>query len=159
MQMAMAPFGTCSSHGLRQQQRCPNRQLLRIGEQPPKIGGVRVRQRSIIALAQHRTTPLTSRKHLPLPAAHWGQSTVVTSTDKEAVKLSRTGGSGPEGDDKPKWGVFDWKAYNYRWDVPWGAGTVAGGLALWFLSFLAVGFIVAPGLYRMAGACCERGVL
>ncbi|KAG2483568.1 hypothetical protein HYH03_017575 [Edaphochlamys debaryana] len=76
-----------------------------------------------------------ARKPVEQPAKLWG----------------RSGGSGDGDDEESTWGVFDLKRYDGRWDVPWGAGRVAGGLALWFGSFVAVGFLVVPSLYRAAG--------
>jgi hypothetical protein len=58
---------------------------------------------------------------------------------------------GGSGGDEETWGFFDLKRYSYRWDVPWGPGKLLGGMALWFGSFVAVGVVVVPGLYRMAG--------
>ena len=37
----------------------------------------------------------------------------------------------------------------YRWQVPWGAGTVVGGMVLWLVSFAVVGFIVVPAGYKV----------
>ena len=36
-----------------------------------------------------------------------------------------------------------------RWQVPWGAGTVVGGMVLWLVSFAVVGFIVVPAGYKV----------
>ncbi len=53
--------------------------------------------------------------------------------------------------DKAGWGVLDGQRYAYRWDVPWGAGTTLGGMALWFTTFVAVALVTMPGLYTLLG--------
>lgn len=45
------------------------------------------------------------------------------------------------------WRLLDWSAYSKAWDVPWGPGTTAGGMALWAASFVVVAFFVMPAAY------------
>jgi len=48
--------------------------------------------------------------------------------------------------------VLDWSRYGRGWaEVPWGLGRTVGGTVLWFASFVAVGLIAVPGLYKLTG--------
>jgi hypothetical protein len=50
------------------------------------------------------------------------------------------------------WRVLDPKAYDKPWDIPWGGGAVAGGMALWLLSFGLTAFVLMPFAYtRLVG--------
>lgn len=55
------------------------------------------------------------------------------------------------GRDSSGWGVLRLDEYNRGWTVPWGPWTLVGGLGLWFVSFVAVGFLVVPTLYKLSG--------
>ena len=48
--------------------------------------------------------------------------------------------------------MLDPKAYDKPWDIPWGGGAVAGGMALWLLSFGLTAFVLMPFAYtRIVG--------
>lgn len=87
----------------------------------------------------------------------WGRDERAASPRSSSSKPPQPGGpgkgDGDDGDDDEStgWGLFSLQRYGARWDVPWGPGRVAGGLALWFASFLGVGFLLVPQLYRLAG--------
>ncbi len=51
-----------------------------------------------------------------------------------------------------RWGIFDAGMYRQGWEVPWGPGTIAGGLGLWVFTFGAVAFLGVPGLFVKYGA-------
>ena len=72
-----------------------------------------------------------------LPANSWGKRTITEEP-------SNSGGDGGD-DEEPTWGFFDLKRYSHKWDVPWGPGTVVGGVVLWLFSFAGTGFFVVPG--------------
>lgn len=59
-------------------------------------------------------------------------------------------GGGDDDEEQETWGFLDFSRFQ-GWDVPWSGASVAGGMALWFGSFVAVGFLVVPGLYGAAG--------
>ena len=52
---------------------------------------------------------------------------------------------------EPGWRLYDLEAYSRGWEVPWGPGVVAAVLAIWAISFIAVGLFLVPGLYGLAG--------
>ncbi|KAG1674458.1 hypothetical protein FOA52_003063 [Chlamydomonas sp. UWO 241] len=87
-----------------------------------------------------------------LPAFKWGRAATATPDQEEAASgLGSSPGGGGGDEEETSWGLFDPKRLAYTWPVPWGAGTVAGGMALWLASFVAVGFVVVPTIYRTAG--------
>jgi hypothetical protein len=55
-------------------------------------------------------------------------------------------------DQNSSWGIFDLSRYSHKWDVPWGPGRTAGGMALWFGSFVSVAVLWLPLLFRASGA-------
>jgi hypothetical protein len=83
------------------------------------------------------------------PLTSFATTSKPGQVEQQRPGTSGGGGRGDEGGDS--WGFFDLQRYSYRWDVPWGPGKVLGGMALWFGSFVAVGVVVVPGLYRIAG--------
>ncbi|GIL83128.1 hypothetical protein Vretifemale_11937 [Volvox reticuliferus] len=89
---------------------------------------------------------------LTQPAKLWGK---VEPKTPQLLASSRASSQPPEGNgdgqDDSTWGVFDISRYSGSWQVPWGPGRVAGGIALWFGSFVGVGFVLVPQLYRMGG--------
>ncbi|KAJ9526517.1 hypothetical protein QJQ45_017835 [Haematococcus lacustris] len=104
----------------------------------------------------------------PPPASAWGKQAPVSSASSSRASTStsistsqqRSGGKGSNGqkggggdddDEEEGWGLLDSRRYSYRWQVPWSGGAVAGGMVLWFVSFVAVGIIAVPGLYRLSG--------
>lgn len=48
--------------------------------------------------------------------------------------------------------IFDWKAYNEKFDVPWGGKEVVLGMAAWCAAFVGVGLAFIPVVRAMAGA-------
>ncbi|GFR52801.1 hypothetical protein Agub_g15423 [Astrephomene gubernaculifera] len=99
----------------------------------------------------------TSKKHDPQltpkiqgqPAKIWGKSVIAPTRTPQNPPPDPPNGDG--NNDSPTWGVFDLSRYSDRWEVPWGPRLVAGGMALWFGSFIGVGFVLVPQLYRAAG--------
>ncbi|GLC33443.1 hypothetical protein PLESTB_000076200 [Pleodorina starrii] len=96
-----------------------------------------------------------SQPLLAQPARLWGRTGTKgppsSTSPAGTVRKPSSNGDGPEDDDETTWGVFDLSRYCGSWQVPWGPGRVAGGIALWFGSFVGVGFVLVPQLYRMAG--------
>lgn len=84
------------------------------------------------------------------PAKLWGRGE-APSADSKSSKRGGSEGQTPGDENNATWGLFDGSRYAQRWDVPWGPGRVAGGMALWFGSFIGVGFLLVPALYRAAG--------
>jgi len=109
-------------------------------------------------------TPASTSQHVPAasifrqakPAAKWGTGGSAPAKSQGGKKGSPTPG-GDGDDDLEKWGILDWSRFE-GWDVPWGAGRTIGGMALWFGSFVAVGFLVVPGLYGAAGGWVVAGL-
>ncbi|EFJ52218.1 hypothetical protein VOLCADRAFT_120396 [Volvox carteri f. nagariensis] len=97
-----------------------------------------------------------SRPSSRQPAKLWGKtgSKLLQPSPSSSSHSSRTPNGNAGGEDEGEestWGVFNASRYTGSWQVPWGPGRVAGGLALWFGSFIGVGFVLVPQLYRMAG--------
>ncbi|GLI59986.1 hypothetical protein VaNZ11_002045 [Volvox africanus] len=90
---------------------------------------------------------------LTQPAKLWGKADSkkpqVSAPSRPSAQPPEGNGDGP--DEDSTWGVLDVSRYSGSWQVPWGPGRVAGGIALWFGSFVGVGFVLVPQLYRMAG--------
>lgn len=57
---------------------------------------------------------------------------------------------GPSGEPQDSWGIFDAERYKRRWDVPWGAGAVAGALVL------AASAAIAACLLRIGSALLTK---
>ena len=115
-------------------------------------------QVSTCALSQASTSgrPTTAFQQVK----DWGRSSSGSqssscsrSSSSKGTKKGGGGGGQNNGDDEEEetWGILDWSRFQ-GWDVPWSGASVAGGMALWFGSFVAVGFLVVPGLYGAAGA-------
>lgn len=107
----------------------------------------------------------------PVNAVQWGRgttsstSTTTSSTLSKQQRGSRGSQGDPEGDgpEDEGWQLLNLSKLNYSWPVPWGAGTVAGGMVLWLASFVVTGFVVVPALYKQAsygrvGVCGEEDV-
>lgn len=47
--------------------------------------------------------------------------------------------------------IFDWSAYNQRFDVPWGGKETAIGMVAWVAAFAGVGLAFIPVLSAVAG--------
>ena len=95
-----------------------------------------------LSLCRCQAAPEGKKAVAEKPARAWGQQergTLVPSS-------SSSDSSSPK-----EWGFFKWELYNTGWNVPWGPGRVAGGLVLWFLSFLFVSFVAVPEAYQLAG--------
>lgn len=118
----------------------------------PRVGLHPVRGATRCRASTGPKSTLSGKSPIEQPARLWGRPGAVSSEPATSTSTQHRGGrpDGPD-DDKPTWGVFDLARYGERWDVPWGAGRVAGGMALWFGSFVGVGFVLVPQLYRAAG--------
>jgi hypothetical protein len=90
---------------------------------------------------------------LEQPARLWGRASAKPPPPvaPTARPTRPPGGNGDDPENEATWGVWDPSRYSGSWQVPWGPGRVAGGIALWFGSFVGVGFILVPQLYRLAG--------
>ena len=112
---------------------------------------------------QRHGRPCTALRAAPDPkrqvnAVQWGRDTSSSTTTTTSTTLSKQqrGSRGSQGDpegDGPEdegWQLLNLSKLNYSWPVPWGAGTVAGGMVLWLASFVVTGFVVVPALYKQA---------
>lgn len=82
------------------------------------------------------------------PAKKWGLGRNASSSQNESEQHPPRES---EESEEEGWGFFDLSRMGYRWDAPWGAPRVIGGMALWVGSFVGVSFVVVPALYSGAG--------
>lgn len=79
-----------------------------------------------------------------------------TGTDRKPslpstpAELTRSQDDDPEELEKA-YRVFDWKAYNEPFDVPWGAKETVFGMVAWCAGFLGVGLAFIPVAAALAG--------
>eukprot|EP00983_Pelagomonas_calceolata_P084016 1156277-Pelagomonas_calceolata.AAC.2 len=107
------------------------------------------------AASTSASVPVVTILHQSKPAAKWGRGGSTSTRPQESKRgkegASGGGGKGDDDEEEEKWGILDWSRFE-GWDVPWGGAATAGGMALWFGSFVAVGFLVVPGIYGALGA-------
>uniref|UniRef100_A0A7S3RA85 CAAX prenyl protease 2/Lysostaphin resistance protein A-like domain-containing protein n=1 Tax=Dunaliella tertiolecta TaxID=3047 RepID=A0A7S3RA85_DUNTE len=106
------------------------------------------------AASTSASVPVVTILHQSKPAAKWGRGGSTSTRPQESKRgkegASGGGGKGDDDEEEEKWGILDWSRFE-GWDVPWGGAATAGGMALWFGSFVAVGFLVVPGIYGALG--------
>lgn len=119
--------------------------------QPPALHTARRHHRQQVAAASSTRSPAPVPPRAAFQQAkadRWGRGSVAEVKSKPGSKRGKPGG---DEEEEEKWGVLDFSRFE-GWEVPWSGASVAGGMALWFGSFVAVGFLVVPGLYGAAGA-------
>ncbi|GAX76887.1 hypothetical protein CEUSTIGMA_g4333.t1 [Chlamydomonas eustigma] len=79
-------------------------------------------------------------------ALTWGQA-----GKRGTSPASGGGGNHDNKEEDNSWGLLELSRLSRGWEVPWGVGRVVGGMSLWLASFVGVGFILIPAIYREAG--------
>ncbi|KAL4858773.1 Translation initiation factor IF-2 [Chlorella vulgaris] len=118
------------------------------GQPMSTTGGARLRQTgSLVTSISHQSTLATQKSQDESEDTGTERKPSLPSTP---VELTRSQDDDPEELEKA-YRVFDWKAYNEPFDVPWGAKETVFGMVAWCAGFLGVGLAFIPVAAALAG--------